>query len=808
MTSPSPPSKRPHSQPTSPAEGSPVVRVKMPDEPLAGPQSVLDSKVLADVGDILPPASDLAFFDGASALILLSVIIKHSDNKLDQKYMDLVDLSRLLRGHNDLFEMTQKAWSAKQFQDIRNIATEQKKRSNFRGKAHEYLWDHMKHGTPYSVIVQSSGMGKSRLVDELSKNHFVIPMNLQLRRTGTALFIETCNVLTGHPEAVKIPDNMLPTQGSTRETMTTLFREYMMEGMTINHHGRFRMEFYAKVVRRAREEPVCTDAALETDELRHVCVLETLVEKLFPSESSAHAPTRGKPKPVVIMQFDGADALASDNNLFSRLHFVGLRKALRDCRHLALFSLFLSTTGKICDLVPANDQDQYSPGLIWQAFDAIPPLIDLGFDQMAYPLSLSNETNREIARITSDDVISHFGHPIFGARYDNIDGLPDDTIRFAATKLLADVEFLPGQTKVDDDGELACLARRLPLEFLSNTYALQKELRQMGGHMRLCLEMDLSSKRLTTISSSEPLLSEAAYWIMQVHDFDAPGTLLRLLDSSSVHRGDRGELVVMMILILARDCTVGPPSINGQPAHRWTMVPRFFECLFHPPPSTDSASDRHKHDDIQTTLGQTLSEREAVTCDIPFSEQFKDTRIYFNHFIKVHQQSFLDLPLLAALFYRGAAVFCGNNQPGIDGIIPMCQGPELIPSRMGAILWQSKNDPRYTSEPQKESFDAMDPWTHRLFTSPAPRHGFVPLIRIIFALAAETPSLRVVQVDSFSKRGFRTYDIWRAMDPGAADPGGHWQFLPPGYKDQAMRIEEDDDDAEGGGEWVQVDKNC
>src|ERR1700756_468719 len=37
------------------------------------------------------------------------------------------------------------------------------------------------------AVVQSSGMGKSRMIDELSKEHFVIPINL--RTTGTGLFI-------------------------------------------------------------------------------------------------------------------------------------------------------------------------------------------------------------------------------------------------------------------------------------------------------------------------------------------------------------------------------------------------------------------------------------------------------------------------------------------------------------------------------------------------------------------------------------------------------------------------------------------
>jgi hypothetical protein len=34
------------------------------------------------------------------------------------------------------------------------------------------------------AIVQSSGMGKSRMIDELSKDHFVIPLNLRDGESG------------------------------------------------------------------------------------------------------------------------------------------------------------------------------------------------------------------------------------------------------------------------------------------------------------------------------------------------------------------------------------------------------------------------------------------------------------------------------------------------------------------------------------------------------------------------------------------------------------------------------------------------
>jgi len=60
----------------------------------------------------------------------------------------------------------------------------------FVGDAAEALWHHIKehyHPHPsvgsvyehYAAVVQSSGMGKSRAVDEMGRNHFVIPINVR-----------------------------------------------------------------------------------------------------------------------------------------------------------------------------------------------------------------------------------------------------------------------------------------------------------------------------------------------------------------------------------------------------------------------------------------------------------------------------------------------------------------------------------------------------------------------------------------------------------------------------------------------------
>ena len=70
------------------------------------------------------------------------------------------------------------------------------------GHAHKVLYEVAKEQSQentvtyarYLAIVQSSGMGKSRTVDELSKEHLLIPINL--RMTGTGKYISVLSPQT------------------------------------------------------------------------------------------------------------------------------------------------------------------------------------------------------------------------------------------------------------------------------------------------------------------------------------------------------------------------------------------------------------------------------------------------------------------------------------------------------------------------------------------------------------------------------------------------------------------------------------
>jgi hypothetical protein len=346
----------------------------------------------------------------------------------------------------------------------------------------------------------------------------------------------------------------------------------------------------------------------------------------------------------------------------------------------------------------------------------------------------------------------------FGARFDYASSdIRDNIVHFAAMKLLGGEAYT--QQTLNEHQQLACLAQRLPIEFNSTTYLQQShEMQQVEGHLRVCLKVDPGFESIQTVSSSEPLLSEAAYWIMQDKKFDTVNALKLVLGGFAVDKGDRGELLVMMLLTLARDLAVGPPDRSGKPTQRWTSVATFFESLFHPPPKGPS----NNHANIFNAMGYVVGSEGASSYGKAFRHQFADSKFYFNHWIKVHQWGILNVKYLLSLYCRGAAVLCGNNQPGIDGLMPfLCRGSSITRDNVGVCLWQTKNDSSFTDEVDIALFECMDPFKICVFDDDSKPD--VPIIRIVFALAAKTPSLRVARVEQIiNKKGksYITYDIW------------------------------------------------
>ncbi|KAK2463741.1 hypothetical protein APHAL10511_004234 [Amanita phalloides] len=730
--------------------------------------------------------------------VLLQCIIRRSEGKLQAAFINIENGIELMRENPKLTSALKKAWRTENYMEIREselltvpkpgkddsvgqkAATENAWTTQYHGGAPAILWTRIKevmeqaiHESRYArylEIVQSSGTGKSRMIEELSKAHLVIPVNLRgsddtgypppdksahVYLSGTteqqearvhavaflrAVFKEASKLITELREP-------LPKGTDCHDQIVDSFSKYMSEGMRWDSHGAKRRSFYEKVKSGAVElekeinHTFATNSRRGLDhQLRCVGICEAFNE-LIVILSSLRTPSlrhrKANPEPLVILAFDEASILAGPNELWS--HFSELRRVLHALISQPLFSLFLTTTGNVDALVPSSQRD-LSGRIQSQVLSASRPFTEVGFDHFAF------KNQFDLRVVAGDKHISHFGRPLWATRYEKgDDAIKSEIIQFAALKLRAGRTW-PGNplNKIE---KLACLAQRLPIEFHSITYASKKnELELVEGHMRILLGLDAGFESLTTVSASEPLLSEAAYWMMAPDTrFKAAETLKGCLDGYSIHKGDRGELLVMLLFTLARDRAIGHPNMYGQPdsGERWCLVPNFMHALFKfkfPPPS----------DTLQKNL-------------------FDESKIFFNHWVKVHQEQIVNVKYLARLMRRGAAVLCTTTQAGINGIIPfLVKGYKISSKNIGVILFQVKNDSKFTHNPQPGLFKAMDPYALGIL-NPGDN---VPIIRIVFALASKTPCL--THVTSCQQDGIKSCDYWvGGISPTVFSPVGN-----------------------------------
>jgi len=317
-------------------------------------------------------------------------------------------------------------------------------------------------------------------------------------------------------------------------------------------------------------------------------------------------------------------------------------------------------------------------------------------------------------------------------------------VQFAIEKLLNTTKPLlePSSAQM-----LACLSQRLPIEFHSTTYTAQgQEQQQVEAHMRVCLKVLPGFESMVTTCPSEPILSEAACEVMSTTDFDAPKALQQVMTGFSIHKGDRGEFVVMLLFTLARDSAVkNRYSLPGNP--RVITVKNLLESLF------------RQSDIVLSAKPSNAYKKSSTISKIKLADAFEDAKIHFNHFIKVHQHSIINRKRLLHLITRGAAVLCATGQTGVDGVIPFIyKESRLRVENVGAILWQSKNDSDYTSDSVRALFDAMDPFDLGIYDR-SDDNECIPVIRIVFALAAKTASVRISRVTKISG-SCTAYDIW------------------------------------------------
>ena len=314
--------------------------------------------------------------------------------------------------------------------------------------------------------------------------------------------------------------------------------------------------------------------------------------------------------------------------------------------------------------------------------------------------------------------------------------------RFAIQKLLGGFGDLGNPTLPDYlDRTLACLSIRVPLEFsFSHPNPRHIVAKLIERHLRLCTIATNDFELLLTTTGSEPLLAEAAFEVVN-KSMNSPIYHLSIhMDDNCVNYGERGELVVALLVLQARD------AVAGVSKSRWVSVADFMKKLL--------------GNSINSALPLFAREGEEQK---PLANTFENSRIWFNHILKVRNMDLMNVRYLWRFITRGAMILCANNQRGVDLVVPICYSGSVLSHRtVTAILIQVKNDTHFGETAHRSLFDGMDPFDIGLFDEKGGEP--LPIIRMVFALASKKPVVKPhgPQRRSHKYRIFTSYDIWCA----------------------------------------------
>ncbi|KAF8271312.1 hypothetical protein EI94DRAFT_1720892 [Lactarius quietus] len=637
---------------------------------------------------------------------------------------------------------------------------------------------------PYCSIVQSSGMGKSRLVDEFAKTNFLIPLNLREGSSNEGfpppdVVIRDLLTAVGRSENMIYPRmlhflfELLEKTSSviaddlkgptTRSQCIVAFREFMTIGQNSKGAGEKRQKFYDEIAA-AVETRIRIRKGIKAEEVRGA--LDKLISLLGPRPQTNDCPAE---LPHVFIAFDEAHPLANITSTERRTHFTELRSAIKDVNNVSFFFFFLSTTSKISKLSMPKDiaesarmQEDYMPSL---------PFSDLGFDHLMHDRKIFHKY-KTIHDVTTTECVVHMGRPLWGTMYDSgVDRVRGSIIRFAAMKLLGSDIY--GNLSFTADQHCAVLSQRLALEINSSSYVTSGSTRnydmsekaqfQISNHMRVCLSIPKDLASVRALAASEPILSEAASLIMRTSSsFSLPDALLNVLDAYAISHGERGELLVSAFFTRARDLLVQQLNRSRVPSE-----PTQFCYVFS---VSDLLSNLFRPAQFKTMARSLPSVHRPDFSPQEFADVFKNTKMHFNHMIHPFGIKTISRLYLLRIMARGAAALGANCQPGYDMVYPfLYDTSDLVVKKVGFIMVQVKNYAN-TKKAKPKIFWKMDPVLCGLLKKANSEHFTVPIIRIVFSLGGKKPSLKHVTYKSpthaaatLDRRGrpkFTSYDFW------------------------------------------------
>ena len=267
----------------------------------------------------------------------------------------------------------------------------------------------------------------------------------------------------------------------------------------------------------------------------------------------------------------------------------------------------------------------------------------------------------------------------------------EDLIAFARTKLLCDKQIDQNRASYPAAARAAVLDVRIMLALeAGRPSAHRRELELVESHMRTVYSIPRHREYIRSGYSSEPILAEAAaqqlhFWRTTGAEQTEPAALILQedLDHDLLSRGEIGEAVGRLLLILARDHAAVATSTPDElvPFSRAVPVNTFIEELF------TVEVVKQVLDSMPDNLpGGSGSPRKT------FKEAFKGAVLNFTHFAEWVDDSALSEDVALGCFMREMALFCRNGATEVDVFLPVLldEAEPLSPCRMSGILVQFK----------------------------------------------------------------------------------------------------------------------
>ncbi|KAM6494977.1 hypothetical protein JOM56_009600 [Amanita muscaria] len=545
-------------------------------------------------------------------------------------------------------------------------------------------------------IVQSSGMGKSRLVDETAKLIFTIPFcfrtepdgkrfsfrrypepdeaprdyfRLKVDETFDSLFDRSLLFLEKLFIAVNLEVKKLPTHG---DPLLILWYNHLLEDGNRN-----RQEIYKRVVaetencinnpERLRHYPAGSDV-VATDRPVYVAA-KALIDTI--KSRAKEDVSEGKSRPVrLLVYIDESHGMTKAGSTIKgdgRNAYQVLCSSLNELLKLDLFFVFLSTNSMLSDYSPSS-RIFWSQRVQNSSVEQIQtPYTELPFDVWKES-HLISEGGHTMDQVCSVEFMVRFGRPLWWTRWEAGDNVvKDKLIAFAIMKLAA-----TNVGEYDANSYLAALSVRLLLDFEPRRItAIENENLMVAGYLRVANVIPSHREYIISSTPSEPIVAEAAAQVLRGQKMI--NLLFKNVRDGLIEKGQRGELVARLLLTLAHDAAIEQMDIKrregqGQIEKLFTTpVPllTFFSALFAQPHADNIMRCRPDYQSKGPT----------------FEETFKDAYVMFTHFGKAADDWCNSDVFAFMALCRNMAISCREGMEFADLCIPIHFGKETPLSR-------------------------------------------------------------------------------------------------------------------------------